>query len=90
MEDVFAGTCRKIPEKPDALYALTAAMPAYARSRKDDLTAIGHSIRYGLNLPPEFSLMLLRDYMLIEEGYREKLLTIPSFLDWLQRNERLL
>jgi len=90
LEEVFAGRCRTVPEKPDALYALTSSILAFAQTRKDDLVAMGHSIRYALTLPPDFSFMLLRDYMALEEGYREKLLTIPAFTEWLRRNERLL
>ena len=90
MEDIFAGRCRSVPDKPDMLYALTSSMLAFARPRKDDLAAIGHSIRYALKLPPDFSFMLLRDYMALEDGYRGKLLAIPDFAEWLRRNERLL
>jgi len=90
MEDVFAGRCRVIPDTPDTLYALTSSMLAFARTHKDDLTSIGHSIGYAMKLPPDFSFTLLRDYMALEEGYRDKLLTIPDFTEWLRRNERLL
>jgi hypothetical protein len=90
MEDIFAGRCRVVPDAPDALYALTSAMLAFARTRKRDLAAMGHSIRYALNLPPDFSFMLLRDYLALEEGYRGTLLAIPSFAEWLRHNERLL
>ena len=90
MEDIFAGRCRTVPDKPDALYALTSTMLAFARTRANDLAAMGHSIRYALTLPPDFSFMLLRDYMALEDGYRNKLLAIPDFAEWLRRNERLL
>jgi hypothetical protein len=79
-----------VPKNPDELYALTSAMLAYARPRRDDLTAVGHSISYAMNLPPDFSFLLLRDYMALEDGYRNRLLRIPAFAGWLQRNEKLL
>ena len=89
-EDIFAGRCRTVPNKPDALYALTSSMLAFARKCANDLVAMGHSVRYALTLPPDFSFMLLRDYMALEDGYRNKLLAIPDFAEWLRRNERLL
>jgi hypothetical protein len=90
MEDVFAGRCRIIPEAPDALYALISSMLAFARPRTHDLVAMGHSIRYALSLPPDFTFALMRDYMALEEKYRDKLLAVPEFCEWLRRNERLL
>jgi hypothetical protein len=50
LERIFAGQCREIPREPDALYALTSAMTAYARGRKDDLGAIGHSVGSGFRV----------------------------------------
>jgi hypothetical protein len=90
MEDIFAGTCRDIPEKPDELYALTSSMLAYARPRRNDMAAMEHSIRYALKLPPDFTFLLIRDYMALEDGYRNKLLGILAFTEWLQRNEKFL
>jgi hypothetical protein len=90
MEDVFAGRCRTVPDTPDNLHALTSSMLAYARPRKDDLVVMGHSIRYALLLPSDFSFALLRDYMALEKGYQGKLLSVPEFGEWLRRNERLL
>ena len=51
---------------------------------------IANSIRYADRLPPDFSVMLLKDYMAIEKGYKEKLLKIPEFSRWLVSKGRLL
>ncbi|GHU06439.1 hypothetical protein FACS1894158_12860 [Betaproteobacteria bacterium] len=90
MDEIFAGRCRKTPQEPDALYALLSAMTAHARAHKDDMIAIGHSIRYAMSMPPDFTFMLFRDYMALENGYQKKILHIPAFADWLQRNQSLL
>lgn len=90
MEDIFDGHCPPLPAGTDAMYALTSAMTAYARKHKDDLSRIANSIVYADRMPPDFSAVLLRDYMYIEEGYRERLLTLPAFTRWLSSKGRLI
>ena len=41
-------------------------------------------------MPPDFSVVLLKDYMYIDENYKEKLMTIPEFTRWLQTKGRLM
>ena len=90
VEKIFNGTEKTIPTKTDAIYALTASMVAYAREHKTQLDKIRNSIVYANKLPPDFSVMLLKDYMSIEKGYREKLLALPEFTRWLADKGRLL
>jgi len=72
------------------MYALTAAMTVYAREHKNDLRRIANSIIYANRMPPDFSTVLLKDYMYIEKDYKEKLLSIPEFAKWLQTKGSLL
>lgn len=90
IEKIFNGTERSVPTNLDAIYALTSSMVAYAREHKKDMDKIANSINYADRLPPDFSVMLLKDYMAIEKGYKEKLLKIPEFSKWLQNKGRLL
>ncbi len=90
IEDIFSGKSPSVPRSTDALYALTSSMTAYAREHKDDLRAITNSIVYADKLPPDYSAMLMKDYMYLEKGYREKLMKIPEFVRWLQTKGRLL
>ena len=90
IEDIFAGREWRIPTNLDAIYALTSSMVVYAREHKKDMDKIANSIRYAEKLPPDFSVMLLKDYMAIEKGYKEKLLKIPEFSRWLSSKVRLL
>ena len=83
VEDIFSGRCHTVPKETDTLYALISSMTSYAREHKDDLTAIAYSIDYALSMPADFSTVLLKGYMAIEEGYREKLIKIPVFARWL-------
>lgn len=90
LEDIFDGKMPKLPAGTDAMYALAAAMTAYARDHRTEMSRIANSIRYADRMPPDFSAMLLKDYMYIEDGYREKLLGISEFSRWLSSKGRLI
>ena len=51
---------------------------------------IANSIRYADKMPPDFSAVLLKDYMYIDEHYKEKMMNIPEFVTWLQTKGRLM
>lgn len=90
LEDIFDGKMPPVPKSTDALYALASAMTAYAKDHKQELGRITNSILYAEKFPPDFSAMLLKDYLYIEKGYKEKLLKIPAFSRWLSTKGRLL
>lgn len=83
MADIFAGKCSSVPKNTDELYAVVTSMISYAREHKNDIRSIECSLDYSLLLPPDFSVVLVKGYMAIEEGYRDKLLKMPSFTRWL-------
>ena len=88
--DIFDGKPAKMPKGTDAMYALCASMTAYARDHKDEMRRIENSIIYGNQMPPDFSVILMKDYMYIEDDYRTKLLQIPEFAKWLSTKGKLL
>ena len=88
--DIFDGKMSSVPQNTDAMYALTASMTSYAREHKDEMSRIANSIRYAEKFPPDFGAVLMKDYMYLEKGYRERLLTIPEFSKWLQSRGRLM
>ena len=90
IEDIFDGRRPPMPKGTDAMYALTASMTAFAREHRDDLSRIANSIVYANAMPPDFSVLLMKDYMYIEKGYREKLMRIPEFATWLRTKGSLL
>ena len=51
---------------------------------------IANSIRYADKMPPDFGAVLMKHYMNIEEGYKERLMLIPEFTKWLQRKGSLM
>ena len=63
IDGIFKGEMPEPPKSPDALYALTSAMFAYAKEHKHQLDLITNSIIYADKLPPDYSAMLLKDYM---------------------------
>lgn len=90
IEKIFKGTEAYVPKGIDVMYALCSAMTDYARKHKDDMDAIRNSIVYARCLPPDFSAVLLKDYMSIERGYKERLMRLPEFMAWLSKSGRLL
>lgn len=84
IEDIFNGKMPALPRNTDAMYALVSSMTAYAKENKDDLVKITNSIRYADQMPPDFSTVLMKDYMYLEDNYKEKLIMIPEFAKWLQ------
>ena len=84
IEDIFDGKMPEMPQNMDAMYALTASMAVYARGHKDEMSRIANSIRYADKMPPDFGAVLMKDYMYIEKGYKERLMLIPEFVKWIQ------
>ncbi len=90
IEDIFNGKNPPIPKSTDALYALVASMVAYAKGCKDDLGKIANSVSYACKMSPDFTAVLIKDYMYIEKNYKEKLMRIPEFAKWLREKGRLI
>ncbi|MBQ2738121.1 MAG: AAA family ATPase [Clostridia bacterium] len=85
LDDIFSGRCNDIPKTADVLYALVSSMTEYARKCKDNLTKIASSIDYAFRMPPDFSAVLMKNYMYLEDGYKLKLMKIPAFAKWLSK-----
>lgn len=90
IQTIFEGGLPPLPTGTDAMYALISSMTTYAREHKEDMTQIANSILYAEKMPPDFSAVLMKDYMYLEKNYREKLLTIPAFSQWLNTKGRLI
>ncbi len=90
IEDIFSGREKQIPSSTDSIYALVTSMLEYARIHKDELHLIENSISYATSLPPDFSVILLKDYLYLDKDYKQKLLRIPEYSKWLSKKGRLL
>jgi hypothetical protein len=82
--DVFDGKNPPLPKSTDALYALVSSMAVYAKEHKEEMDKIANSISYAMQLPPDFSAVLMKDYIYIEKGYKERLFQLPEFTRWLR------
>ena len=56
----------------------------------EEITKIANSIRYAEKLPPDFGVVLMKDYMYIEKDYKRKLMAIPDFAKWLSAKGKIL
>ncbi len=90
MKDIFDGKVTKIPTDIDVLYALISSMVKYAKEHKSEMDKIENSIKYAINLPADYSLVLFKDYMYLEKDMKLKLIKIPEFASWLKTKGRLL
>lgn len=90
VEDIFNGKNPTLPNGTDAMYALVSSMTEYASKYRNDMTLIANSIKYAEKMPPDFSTVLMKDYMYIEKDYKAKLISIPEFAKWLNTKGRLL
>lgn len=90
VEDIFAGKASIVPKGHDKLYALISAMVSYAKKNKDNLNQIGNSITYAMRFPPDFSVVLIKDYLSIAPEYRKTLMKVPEFVRYMDKNGSLL
>jgi hypothetical protein len=90
LKEIFDGKMPPMPSNTDSMYALCSAMVSYAREHKNEMPRIANSIAYADKMPPDFSVVVMKDYMYIEKNYKQKLLTIPVFSDWLRKKGRLI
>jgi hypothetical protein len=88
VEDIFKGKPIAVPKAPDVLYALISSMTDYARKNRQDLRLIENSMKFALGMPPDFSAVLMKNYMYLEENYKMKLMKIPVFVTWLSKAGR--
>lgn len=90
IKDIFAGKKPRLPHSSDAMYAMISSMVEYAREHRYDMAKIANSIEYAGMMPPDFSTVLMKDYMYIEKDYKEKLMRIPEFTKWLRTKGRMI
>lgn len=86
VDNIFKGKEDKIPKDPAVLYALCSSMVYYASHHQDDIEDIACSVEYAKNLPRDFTVMLIQDYLTISPAFERKLLKIPEFTRWISEN----
>ena len=60
------------------------------KENKQDYIGIANSIKYASRFPTDFGLLVLEEYLSIDETYKRKLLMLPEFSRWLSANAGIL
>ena len=89
MDQIFSGRATSIPKKTDAMYALVSSMTTYASEHKNDLVKIGNSLSYAKKLPADYTELLIRNYLDLDDNYEAFLRTVPEFRDLAARRGAL-
>lgn len=90
VEDIFQGKAVSVPRKISEIFALSAMMVKRVKENKSDYLGIANSIKYACRFPTDFGILLLEEYLSIDETYKKKLLMIPEFSRWLNANAGIL
>ncbi len=90
IENIFNGTETYVPKEGDVIYATIKAMSRYATDHKDRIDLIDNSIQYANNLPPDYQVVLIKDYIAIEKDFKNKLLSSYNFKTWISKRGRLI
>ena len=90
IEDIFAGKAVSVPRKISEIFALSAMMVRRVKERKEDYVGIANSIKFASRFPADFGILVLEEYLSIDESYRRKLLMLPEFSRWLNANAGIL
>ena len=87
-EDIFAGKKAEYPRKPDVLYALVSSMVHYASQHNDlSRTELENACCFASRFPMDFATVLYRDLKELP-GYDKKLIMIPAFRSWMERQKK--
>ncbi len=83
---IFDGSASGIPVRPEVLYAISAQIPAYARSHHSK-SEIENAIEYTSKLPMEFRNRIFTDLLNIK-AIRKQLYSTPVYDEWFIRSGR--
>lgn len=90
VEDIFLGKVLETPKNVSEAFAICGMMVRYAKTHKNDLYGIANSIKYASKLPKDFGLLLIEEYLAIDNNYSKKLMLLPEFSRWLNNNASIL
>jgi hypothetical protein len=89
VEKIFSGTEKRQPKSSDAIYAVVSSMISYAKDNKNDTEKIGNSLKYAEKFPADYVALLLQNYEIIEDGYKDILKNIPEYLALIRKRSVL-
>lgn len=84
IEDIFAGTAKEVPLRPELLFALSAKMASYAKKHHSQ-AQIHNAVDYACRLPVEFRNRVFFNFLQIKAA-RKALEKHRVFNDWFLRS----
>lgn len=84
---IMDGEKVEVPNKPDIMYALSAALTSRAAKAKDQ--QLKNITLYTMGLPKEFAVLTMRD-MLRVPGVKEKVMTFKEWITWAKAHKSLI
>ncbi|MBR3966310.1 MAG: AAA family ATPase [Clostridia bacterium] len=85
IEAIFSGREFSIPKSSDAMYAVVSSMINYASDHRFELDKIGNSLKYIEKFPADYIALLLQNYELIEDDYKDILIKIPEYIRLIEK-----
>lgn len=87
VDDVFNGKEITMPDSPDILYALSAAISGRIGSvTKDQLKNV---IKFTESMPSEFSVLTIKDILLVPK-MKQQMISLPEWLSWTRKHKSLI
>lgn len=89
IQAIFDGTETSVPEGPDVLYALSAALSSRVSKVLEEKESVRRSqlanlIKYTINMPAEFATLTIKDIVVIDKA-RNEMLRIPEWIEWCKK-----
>lgn len=84
---IYDGKETKVPESPDVLYALSAALVANAHNKSKK--QLSNLIKYTNNMQAEFATLTVKDIIRLKD-VKTKLLAIDEWIEWSRKFKNLI
>ena len=90
IKDIFDGKVKYSKMSEEEIMSLRYSIINYIRSNELSDNEINNSVEYILDMPNDYSLVIMKSYMDVSAEIRNKLLRIPRFNRWLTNEGKLL
>ncbi|MCQ2742606.1 MAG: MoxR family ATPase [Bacilli bacterium] len=90
IDDIVKGVEVEVPNRPDRLYALSAALSAKAKELISDMNSLDNIIDYINLMPNDFAVLTMNGILSVDENMKNKLLNSSSYQKYLLNKCRVL
>ena len=90
IKDIFEGNAKYTKLNDEELLTLRHSIINYVKSNELSDFEIDNSVEYILDMPNDYSLVIMKSYMEVSSEIKNKLLKIPKFTRWLNNEGKLL